>query len=78
MITRKGKEGMREWTEYGFRLNHKNHLMVIQRDLPQVWWYTYHLFGRKQDDGIETVEAPLSRKRAEKFAREYIKQLQSN
>ena len=76
----RGKEGRREWTEYGFRLNHKNHAIIIQRtlkdDCSNPWWYTYYLEGRGKDDPVSTMkEAPLSRIRAEKYARNYIKNL---
>lgn len=76
MVKTTGREGQREWTQYGFRLDRKNHALVIQRNLPRVWWYTYHLMGRGQNDPIRTIkEAPLSRKQAEIFAREYIGEL---
>ena len=77
MIKREGKDGLREWTEYGFRHKGKNHLVVIQRTYPpQLYWNTFHLEGRAQDDPIHMVEgAPLSRTRAEAFVRGYIRNL---
>lgn len=81
MKVQRGIEGRREWTQYGFRHNHKNHAVVIQRTLKDdnsnPWWYTFYLEGRGKNDPIRTLtEAPLSRIRAEKFAREYIRKLQ--
>jgi len=74
-----GRENKREWTQFGFRLNGKNHAVVIQRtwneNYNNPWWYTYHLEGRAQNDSIGLVEeAPLSRGLAEKFARVYIQE----
>ena len=73
-----GREGKREWTQYGFRLNGKNHSIVIQRtwndNLTNPQWYTFHLEGRGKDDALYTIkEAPLSRDLAEKFAKQYIR-----
>jgi hypothetical protein len=74
-----GREGNREWTQYGFRFNGKNHHVVIQRTWndartnPQ--WYTFHLEGGAQTDSMYTIkEAPLSRTLAEDFAKQYIRE----
>lgn len=77
-ITR-GKEGKREWTQFVFRYQNKNHAIVIQRtwnvEFNNPWWYTFHLFGRGINDAVVYLSgAPLSRNHAEKYAREYIKQ----
>jgi hypothetical protein len=74
-----GREGKRDWTQYGFRLNGKNHKIVIQRtwndNFTNPFWYTFHLEGSGQNDPIYTIkEAPLSRQLAESFAKQYIRE----
>lgn len=85
MIRREGQEGFRSWVEYGFRLNHKNHLIAIQRNIApgpggsmgSPWWLVYHLEGRGKNDPISMIDnAPLSLRRAEPFVRNYITKLQ--
>lgn len=78
MKVHRGQESNREWTQYGFRWEHKNHAIVIQRTLKadgsNPWWYTFHLQGMGRNDPVVTLTgAPLSRQRAESYAREYIR-----